>query len=301
MVALQQQTAWLDADEVPGPPLPLGERIELPGRGTTFVRRVVGPEGAPTVLLVHGWCASGGLNWYQAFEALGEHFSVLAPDLRGHGRGIRTNDRFRLRDCADDLAAIIEREGCGPVIAVGYSMGGPISQLLWKRHPHLVAGLVLCATGAEFVTGHPERRAFAASMMLAAGGLRVGGMVGHVPHAIGRRIFGHSPTRPGSMTTWAREEFRRHDLRLVAEAGRAVSTFSSRRWIGRIDVPTTVIVTTRDRAVSPDAQHRLALAIPGARIQRMDDTHLACASPDFGRRILRAVQDVDDRTVPAPA
>ena len=134
MVALQTQTAWLDADEVPGPPLPLGERVELVGRGTTFVRRVAGPEGAPTVLLVHGWCASGGLNWYQAFEPLGEHFSVLAPDLRGHGRGLRTNDRFRLRDCADDLAALIEAEGCGPVIAVGYSMGGPISQLLWKRH-----------------------------------------------------------------------------------------------------------------------------------------------------------------------
>ncbi|MFM7271580.1 MAG: alpha/beta fold hydrolase [Actinomycetes bacterium] len=296
MVALPTETAWLDADEVPGPPLPLGERVPLSGRGTTFVRRVEGPPGAPTVLLIHGWCASGGLNWYQAFGPVGEHYSVLAPDLRGHGRGIRTNDRFRLRDCADDLAALIEREGCGPVIAVGYSMGGPTAQLLWKRHPHLVAGLVLCATGAEFVTGHPERRVFAASMMAAAAGLRVGTAVAHVPHTLGRRIFGgNPPTRPSSFATWVREEFRRHDLRLVAEAGRAVSTFSSRRWVGRIDVPTSVLITTRDRAVSADAQHRLALAIPGATTHRMDDTHLACTSPEFGRRILKAVQDVDAR------
>ena len=53
-----------------GPPIPLGRRVELPGRGTTFIREVEGPPGAPTVLLLHGLMASGGLNWYQAFEPL---------------------------------------------------------------------------------------------------------------------------------------------------------------------------------------------------------------------------------------
>jgi pimeloyl-ACP methyl ester carboxylesterase len=46
-----------------GPRLPFGRRIELPDRGTTFVRRLAGPPGAPTVLLLHGWVASAGLNW----------------------------------------------------------------------------------------------------------------------------------------------------------------------------------------------------------------------------------------------
>ncbi len=69
------------------PPLPLGERVELPGRGTTFFRRVDGPPGAPTVVLLHGWIASGGLNWFNAFGPLSERYTVIAPDLRGHGRG----------------------------------------------------------------------------------------------------------------------------------------------------------------------------------------------------------------------
>src|SRR5690349_23831945 len=49
--------------------------------------------------------------------------------------------RVRLADCADDAAALLETLGTGPVIAVGYSLGGPVAQLLWKRHPDLVSGL----------------------------------------------------------------------------------------------------------------------------------------------------------------
>src|SRR5687768_712045 len=100
------------------PPLPLGERIQLPGRGTTLVRHVEWPPGAPTVVLLHGWIASGGLNWFNAFGPLSERYSVLAPDLRGHGRGLRSSRRFRLADCADDVAAVLAERGTGPVIAV---------------------------------------------------------------------------------------------------------------------------------------------------------------------------------------
>ena len=45
-----------------------------------------------------------GLNWFQTFESLGREFRVLAPDLRGHARGLRAR-RFHLEDCADDVAA----------------------------------------------------------------------------------------------------------------------------------------------------------------------------------------------------
>ena len=133
------------------PFLPAGRRIELPRRGTTFVRELAGPPGAPTLLLLHGWVASGGMNWFQVFEPLAEHFRIIAPDLRGHARGVRTRRIFRLADCADDCAATLVELDAGPVIAVGYSMGGPIAQLLWRRHRDLVSGLVLCATAPGFI------------------------------------------------------------------------------------------------------------------------------------------------------
>ena len=62
-------------------------------------------------------------------------FNVVALDHRGHGRGLQSDEPFRLADCADDVAALVDELGLGPVIVVGYSMGGPIAQLLWRRHP----------------------------------------------------------------------------------------------------------------------------------------------------------------------
>jgi len=54
-------------------------------------------------------------------------------DHRGHGRGIRSAKPFRLADCADDVAALADRLGIETFIPVGYSMGGTVAQLMWRR------------------------------------------------------------------------------------------------------------------------------------------------------------------------
>ena len=207
-----------------------GGASSCPGRGTTFVREVEGPPGAPTVLLLHGLVASGGLNWFQAFAPLSEHFHVIALDHRGHGRGLRTRSRFRLADCADDAAALLDVLGTGPVIAVGYSMGGPIAQLLWKRHPEKVAGLVLAATSDRFVPVSRERLVFVTAMSAAIGTSRFGAICSPAcragPCGPGPRPA-PSRERPDSLRAWAAAEMRRHDWRMVAEAARAIGVYDA--------------------------------------------------------------------------
>jgi 3-oxoadipate enol-lactonase len=278
------------------PPLPRGERIALDGRGTTFARIVDGPPGAPTVVLLHGWIASGGLNWFTAFGPLSQRYRVVAPDLRGHGRGIRSRRRFRLADCADDVAALLEQLGGEPAIVVGYSMGGPVAQLLWRRHPDRVAGLVLCATSYRFVRGARERLIFGTMMATAAGTTRTGVLLSRASTASMRRWTpAVSTVRPTSLRTWAAGEMRRHDAVKLMEAGQAIGRYNAWRWIGEIDVPTTVVVTERDRAIDPREQLKLAAAIPGAVVQALDDGHVACAKREFGPALLRAVDSVHGR------
>jgi pimeloyl-ACP methyl ester carboxylesterase len=293
----RRATARGTVDEgMPGLRLPLGRRVELPGRGTTFVREVEGPPGAPVVLLVHGWIASGGLNWFQCFEPLASHFRVLAPDLRGHGRGIRSRRRFRLADCADDLAALLDELNIPSAIVVGYSLGGPVAQLLWRRHPEKVDGLVLCATSHFLMPGQREAVIFTSMMAMLAGTTKFGQWVTAVPADRVRRLVpGGPPDRPSTMRAWARAEVGRHDFRMLLEAGGSIGTYSARRWIGKVDVPTAVVVTTEDRAQPPINQLLMALAIPEASIHRLPGGHTVCARPHFAPVLVEACLDVASR------
>jgi 3-oxoadipate enol-lactonase len=255
-----------------GPRVPAGRFVELPSRGRTFVREQPGPAGAPTVVLLHGWTATAALNWLPSFGPLADHFRVIALDHRGHGRGLRAAVPFRLEDCADDVAALLRELGIGSCVAAGYSMGGPIAQLLWRRHPDLVAGLVLCATSATF---HGTAREGALSAM-AAGSSFVAAMHPFQPMLA---------TVSAALRGWNRDhhlesgrEALRHDWTKIAEAGRAICRFDSRSWIHGVSVPTTVIATSADDVVPPRRQLALAGAIPNATVRIVDGGHSVCTT-----------------------
>ena len=135
--------------------------VELPGRGVTRVWECAGPPGAETLMLIHGVACTAELNWGKVFAPLAAHFRVVAADLRGHGDGIRAGSRFRLEDCADDVAALAAVLGTGKFTAVGYSMGGMVAQLVYQRHASLVSGLVLCSTAGNVGSPAQELAAFA--------------------------------------------------------------------------------------------------------------------------------------------
>jgi 3-oxoadipate enol-lactonase len=276
-----------------GPAVPLGRRVRLAGRGTTFVREIAGPSGAPTLVLLHGFMASGGLNWFRTFDSLSREFHVVAPDLRGHARGIRSRRPMRLADCADDVAALVDELGVGKAIVAGYSMGGPVAQLLWRRHPDKVAGLVLCATAPAFSA--ESRRVAEASLAPLAAVMRVAGELAAVPSAGAHLLRRVRADRPAGFLEWAAAEMRRHDIRMLTEAVHSITRFDSRPWLHDIDVPTAVLRTNRDRVVNPAHQTTLATSVPGARLIEHDDGHVACARATFASPMLSACRDVAGR------
>jgi pimeloyl-ACP methyl ester carboxylesterase len=257
------------------PQLPPGRDVVLVDRGRTFVRELPGPPGAPTVLLLHGWTATADLNWFTAYESLGRHYRVVALDHRGHGRGIDTRNRFRLADCADDAAAVVEHLGLGPVVAVGYSMGGPIAQLLWQRHRSLVSGLVLCATADRFASGTREGRAWLNGVDAMARMARLTPEV--LTRTLARRVLS-ARVVDGPLAGWARSEILRASPRMLIEAGGAIGRYDASSWIGTVDVPTAIVLTEHDNVVPPGRQRRLAASIPGSRVFPVSGDHSVCAT-----------------------
>ena len=257
--------------EPPVPGLAPGRAVVLPRRGTTWVRDLPGPTAdAPAVLLLHGWTVTADVNWSTTYRSLQRRFRVLAMDHRGHGQGIRSLRPFRLEDCADDAAALCRQLGLDRVVACGYSMGGPVAQLLWHRHRDLVGGLVLCATGRRFGSD-PQRARILAISLLGASVATMAATPLVRAKVVGRFLEARIGDDP--RLAWAGEQVRRNDPAAVLQAGAALAGFDSRAWISEVDVPTAVVVTTRDQVVAVSRQRNLAAAIPGARVEEVPGTH----------------------------
>ncbi len=285
------------APTVDSPPLPHGRFVDLSDddRGDlgTIVVRHAGTEHASTpVALLHGWTATADLNWFRCYDSVGADRPFFAYDHRGHGTGIRTRKRFRLEDCADDVVSVADRLGIDRFVACGYSMGGPIAQLLWRRHPDRVAGIVLCATAAAFSGGRAERWSFTGLTGLAA-------LARVTPEQARIRLTEqlYLKRKTDTWEPWAIEQAASHDWRMLLEAGSAIGEFDSTAWIGDVDVPTSLIVTMRDQVVSRRRQTELFRLLGGADVHRIDAMHDACVTDaeHFVPALGRALASVEAR------
>ena len=249
-------------------------RVSLPGRGEIFVRDSLGSRGAPTLLLLHGLGATGLLNWRTVFDSLSRAYRVVAVDHRGHGRGMQIRQPFRLADCADDVATLTELLGIERFIAVGYSMGGPISQLLWQRHRNRIEGMVLCATACRFASD--DRRHFS---QLVSPLLNVAGRV--APRRFIRRAakaWLSDAILDSTIRDLVMSEVGSSDPVAIGQAAAAVMRFDSSAWISGVDVPTSIVVTDKDRLVPAKHQRAMADQIPGSVVHAIPGDHSVCVT-----------------------
>lgn len=253
------------------PWMPDGRIVSVPQRGEFFVRYFKNENAnAPVVALLHGWTGNADINFFPVYAELARNYSILAVDHRGHGRGLRTNDRFTLEDCADDVVAIMDQLGISSVTAVGYSMGGPIAMLMSKQHSTRVHSLVLCATALEWSATRIERTRW-----------KIGRVVSPVfrllttPRLIDRYIKGKIPRASSAaiLRPWLVSEIRRNDSWTMNQAGRALSKHDARPWAAMLGVPTASIVTSQDSLVALHKQQALARATQAIVIE-IDGDHL---------------------------
>ena len=273
----------------PVPPyLPPGRVINLPGRGEVFVRDSGGAPAVPAVLLLHGWTASADLNFFTAYACLAESYRVIAMDLRGHGRGMRSTEPFSLEDCADDAAALVSQLGIERVIVVGYSMGGPVGMLLARRHPGTAQALVMQATALEWRESARERMVWRLLSVFELG-LRLGTGSGLVEHLLRQAI--EAAPHVEVFRPWLAAEFRRGLASELADAGRALSRYDAQPWAGELGLPAAMLITTRDRLVRPSKQRELAAALRAHVIEIDADHDLPLVRGDEYARLTKLAVD----------
>ena len=97
-----------------------------------------------TIVLVHGFCESGGA-WRPWVPMLARRYRVVRADQRGFGRStpMREDYAWSLDRLADDLAAVIAAAGGAPVHLIGAKIGATVSAHFAARHPQLLRTLTL--------------------------------------------------------------------------------------------------------------------------------------------------------------
>jgi diacylglycerol O-acyltransferase len=187
---------------------------------------------------------------------------------------------------ADDVAALADHLGIDRLIPVGYSMGGLVAQLVWRRHPERVTGLALCSTSRNVSGALWEQSAAFLMPGLVAAAMWMPGARALRADLVGSALLDHD--HDPADRQWALSEMRRTSLVDALAAMQSACEFTSHTWIGSVDVPTAVVITRHDRIVAPNRQRKLARALPGATVIELAGGHdVFLGSP---RRFAAAVE-----------
>ncbi len=213
------------------------------------------------VLLLHGFPLESAM-WAPQIEALGGEYRIIAPDLPGFGRSAPPQDpmTWRLSGYADAAKGLLDRLGIERVVLGGFSMGGYAAFSFLRRHPGVAEALVLVDTrsGADSLEAKEARTTqqeeVQATGIEALAERLLAGLL--APKNLGdpllcRRVRALME-QPASGYVAALEAMkRRHDV--TPE-------------LGRIELPTLVVVGAEDQLTPPPVVRAMAEAIPGARL-----------------------------------
>ncbi|MBC2008325.1 2-succinyl-6-hydroxy-2,4-cyclohexadiene-1-carboxylate synthase [Listeria welshimeri] len=113
---------------------------------TYYVTNTVNGE-KPVLLMLHGFTGSNK-TFQESITHLEEHFSIVAPDLLGHGKTDSPDEiaRYSIERIVDDLVTILQELKIMQCFVLGYSMGGRVATAFASAHPEMVRGLILVSS-----------------------------------------------------------------------------------------------------------------------------------------------------------
>jgi proline iminopeptidase len=110
----------------------------------------------PVAFVIHGGPGSDHSGFKPAFSPLAERMQLVYFDHRGQGRSARGEKaRYTLDENVEDMEALRQHLGLGPIVSIGTSYGGMVAMAHAARHPDAVSHLVLVVTAAQ--SGFIER------------------------------------------------------------------------------------------------------------------------------------------------
>jgi 4-hydroxyacetophenone monooxygenase len=239
------------------------------GNGTRLAYRVIG-DGPRLVTCLH-WLALDG-SWFAPLSrALGDEYSLLCPDFRGHGASDLGEDPISLDRLAADVVALWDHLHIQSSVVFGVSLGGMVAQALLAAAPSRVDALVVMASTHAY-----DEAARAGAAARAEAARTVGGMASLEGLTL-QRWFGDAAAGNDPTVERARAQLLAADGGIHADYLEAMTAVGSCGRPAELP-PTLVLGGDDDRSTPWPVIEALAASLPGSRLRFTPGGHLAAFS-----------------------
>jgi pimeloyl-ACP methyl ester carboxylesterase len=278
---------------------------ELTLHGHRVSYRTAG-DGPEVVVLIHGITGSAD-TWEEVIPALAEEFTVVAPDLLGHGHSAKPRGDYSLGAYASGVRDVVAALGYDHATVVGHSLGGGVAMQLAYQFPERCDRLVLVSSGGLGREVHPLLRAAAlpgaefvlpivCATKLRDAGNAVWGALGQLGLSAGPDLEEMWRGYASLADRDAQQAFV-HTLRTIVDGGGQRVSATDRLYLAA-EVPTLLVWGEADRIIPVEHGIEAQEAIPGSRLEVFEGAgHFPHRTdPD---RFVDALVDFVECTVPA--
>jgi pimeloyl-ACP methyl ester carboxylesterase len=262
----------------------------------------------PVLLLIHG-ITSSSASWEPVLPLLEEHYTVIAPDLLGHGASAKPTGDYSLGAYACMVRDLMLALGHESATVVGHSLGGGVAMQIAYQFPGLVDRLVLVSSGglgrevsvflrAATLPGAEYVLPLIASRPVLASGEAVARTIGRLGLRLGADL-GEIASGIASLAEQGARSAFVHTARSVIDPGGQRVDARDRLYLSEA-VPSLLVWGERDPIIPAEHGVRAHGLMPGSRLERFEGAgHFPYL--DDPLRFTRVLREFVDGTEPAGA
>lgn len=275
--------------------IPEVQTVTIHGHKRAFVKVGRGPA----LVLLHG-IGCNHRTWLPVLRPLSRHFTVIAPDLLGHGESDAPRADYSLGGYANGVRDLLALHGITSVTVVGHSLGGGIAMQFAYQFPQWTQRLVLVSSGGLGRSVNPLLRTL--TTPASSGALKAAAQPPIRIPVVGLMRLAHSLGAPGavdfggladvydSLGDNGRRRAFQHVLRAAVDWRGQVITMLDRAYLAE-SMPCLVIWGEKDTVIPVKHAYAAHAVLPGSQLEVLphaghfphedDPEHFASALIDF--------------------